>query len=240
LDTLLNKRNPDALRLNAAQRILAEQIKCPIHRGRWNLVKDELQRLAKQNGRSRNFELQELARVSLFDAIEALIGVDFRSQSSFDSQISADYRAIWRRINDSLTELLTGPGWREKEAARPRVRRKKGTARVQVKPSAKPKKRPILDITVSAEDLQIESETAYEAIEQRQRLKTLLIERLSLVAGKKPEYIERLIAKKSIDDIKTLASELKIQRTEMYRKVITPIREEFQNSTNRSFTNDCH
>jgi hypothetical protein len=240
LEALLNKRNSDAFRLNAAQRILTEQIKRPIHPGRWNFVKDELDRLAKQNGCSRNFELQELAKADLFDAIETLIGIDFRSHSSFDLQISADYREIWRRLNDSLTELLAGPGWREKEAARPRLRRKKGTAPARVELTAKPKKQPILDTTVSAEALHIEPETDYEAIEEQQKLKTLLIERLSLVAGKKPEHIERLVAKKSIDDIKTLASELKIERTEMYRKVITPIREEFQKSKNRSSTNDCH
>ena len=54
LDILLNKRNLDVPRLQAAQRILAEQIKRPIHRGRWNFVKDELDRLAKQKGRSRD------------------------------------------------------------------------------------------------------------------------------------------------------------------------------------------
>ena len=62
LDILLNKRNPDVPRLQAAQRILAEQIKRPIHPRRWNFVKDELDRLAKQNGRSRDLELQELAK----------------------------------------------------------------------------------------------------------------------------------------------------------------------------------
>jgi hypothetical protein len=240
LDILLNKRNPDAPRLKATQRILTEQIKRPVHRGRWNFVKTELDRLAKQDGRSRDLELQELAKATLFDAIETLIDVNFRSQSSFDAQISADYRAIWRQLNDLLTELLAGPGWREKEAARPRFRRKKGTARARVELTAKPKKRPIVDTTLSAEALHIESETRYEAIVEQQKLKTVLIERLSLIAGKKPEDIERLIAKKSIDDIKTLASELKSERTKMYRKVITPIREEFQNSKNRSSTNDYH
>jgi hypothetical protein len=126
LDILLNKRNPDAPRLQAAERILAEQIKRPIHRGRWNFVKDELDHLAKQHGRSRDLELQELAKDSLYDAIEILVGVDFRSQSSFDSQILADYGIIQRRLNDSLTELLAGPGWREKEGPRPRDPENKG------------------------------------------------------------------------------------------------------------------
>ena len=240
LDIVRYKRNPDVARLQGAQRILTEQIKRPIHPGRWNFVKDELERLAKQNGCSRDLELQELAKADLFDAIETLIGVDFRSQASFDSQISADYRKIWGRLNDSLTELLAGPGWREKEAARPRLRRKKGTAPARVELTAKPKKRPIIDTTFSPEELHIESETDFEVMGEQKTLKTRLIESLSSFTGKKPEHIERLIAKKSIDDIKTLASELKIERTEMYRKVITPIREEFRKSKNRSFTNDCH
>lgn len=240
LDVLLNKRNPDAIRLRAARRILEEQIKRPIHPGRWNLVKDELDRLAKQNGRSRDLELQELAKASLFDAIEALVGLNFRSQSSFDSQISADYRKIWRQLNDLLTELLAGPRWREKEGARPRMRRKKGTAPVEITITAQPKKRPILDTTLSAEELHIESETDYEAIEERQKLKTLLIDRLSLIAGKKPEYIERLFAKKRITDIKTLATELKIERTEMYRKIIKPIRKSSRTATTNPPTDDSH
>jgi hypothetical protein len=240
LDILLNKRNPDAPRLQAAQRILAEQIKRPIHRGRWNFVKDELDHLAKQHGRSRDLELQELAKDSLYDAIEILVGVDFRSQSSFDSQILADYGIVQRRLNDSLTELLAGPGWREKEGPRPRIRRTKGTAPVKIEITAQPRKRPILDITLSPEELHIEFETESEAIAERQKVKELVIERLSLFKGKKPEYIERLIATKSISDIKTLATELKTERTKMYRKVIKPLQEEFKTSKNRSSTDDSH
>ena len=145
----------------------------------------------------------------------------------FDSQISADYRAIWRRLNDLLTELLAGPGWREKEGLRPKIRRKKGTQAVEVKITAQPQKRPILDTTLSPEDLHIDSA---EGIVERQKLKTLLIESLALIKGKKPEYIERLIAKKKITDIKTLATELKIDRREMYRKIIEPIRNKLQDA----------
>jgi hypothetical protein len=184
-------------------------------------------------------ELQELAKASLFGAIEALVGLNFRSQSSFDSQISADYRKIWRQLNDLLTELLAGPGWREKEGPRPRIRRKKGTAPVEITITAQPKKRPILDTTLSAEELHIEAETDSEPIEERQKLKTLLIERLSLIAGKKPEYIERLFAKKRITDIKTLATELKIERTEMYRKIIKPIRKSSRTAATNPQTDDC-
>lgn len=240
LDILLNKRNPYAPRLQAAQRILAEQIKRPVHPGRWNFVKDELDRLAKQNGRSRGFELQELAKADLFDAIETLIGVDFRSQSSFDSQISADYGIVRRRLNDSLTELLAGPGWREKEGPRPRIRRKKGLAPVKVKITAQPKKRPILDTTLSPEELRINSETDSEVIAERQKVKKLLIERLSLFKGKKPEYIERLIAKKKITDIQTLATKLRIDRREMYRKIIEPIRDKSKSLTTDLPTDDSH
>jgi hypothetical protein len=240
LDILLNKRNPAAPRLQAAQRILAEQINRPVHRARWKFVKDELDRLAKQNGRSRDLELQELAKDCLFIAIETLIGVNFKSQSSFDSQISADYGIVRRRLNDSLTELLAGPGWREKESPRPRIRRKKGTAPVKVEITAQPKKQPILDTTPSREELRIESETDSEAIAERQKLKTLLIDSLSLITGKKPEYIERLIAKKKITEIKKLAAELKIERTEMYRKVIKPIRKSSRTVNTEPPTDDCH
>jgi hypothetical protein len=185
-------------------------------------------------------ELQELAKASLFDAIETLVGVNFRSQFSFDMQISADYRAIWRRLNDLLTELLAGPGWREKEPERPRVQRKKGTAPVKVEITAQPKKRPILDITLSPEALHIDSEIESEGIVERKKLKKLVIEKLSLIAGKKPEYIQRLIAKKRITDIKTLATELKIERTEMYRKIIKPIRKSSRTAATNPHMDDCH
>jgi hypothetical protein len=59
---------------------------------------------------ARELELQELAKASLFEAIEALGDVRLASRASFGSQISTDYKAVWRRLNDSLTELLAGPG----------------------------------------------------------------------------------------------------------------------------------
>jgi len=71
-------------------------------------------------------------------------------------------------------------------------------------------------------------------------VKELVIEKLALLKNKKPEYIEGLIAKKSIRDIKTLASELKTERTKMYRKVIKPLQEKFKTSKNRSSTPDSH
>ena len=71
-------------------------------------------------------------------------------------------------------------------------------------------------------------------------MKKLLIERLSLFKGKKPEYIERLIAKKKITDIQTLATKLRIDRREMYRKIIEPIRDKSKSLTTDLPTDDSH
>jgi hypothetical protein len=233
LDILFNKRHPDEIRLKAAQRILLEQIKRPIHPGRWHLVKKELDRLAKSRKRSRGSELQELAKASLFEAIEALLDVDLVSDASFDSQISTDYRAVWSRLNDSLTELLAGPGWREKQGPRQKIRREKGKKPVKVEITAQPEEQPtfvdsaaVADTNMSPEKLYLDSETALE----RERYNNLMLEALSSLTGKKPEHIKQLIAKRDLTDIKTLARELKLERTKLYREIIEPIRNESRNT----------
>ncbi len=143
------------------------------------------------------WSFQELAKGCLFEAIEVLVNVDFRSESSFDPQISADYKRIWGRLNDSLTELLAGPGWRERKSPRPRVLRKEGSRPVEVEITAAPTKETHSDdpdkiATLSSEERVAEKQTR----EAREKLEALMIEKLSLGAGKKPEYIEKLIATK--------------------------------------------
>jgi len=67
----------------------------------------------------------------------------------------ADAPRLIGRLNDSLTELLAGPEWRETEAARLRFRKKRNCA-VKVEITAQPKKRPIVGTTQSPEELHID------------------------------------------------------------------------------------
>src|SRR5262249_31796702 len=155
---------------------------------------------------------------SLFEAIEALVDANFRSGSSFDSQISTDYGAVWGRLNDSLTELLAGPGWREKESPRPKVRSKKGSPPTKVDITAEPRKQPrsgdstnIADEARSLEELFVDA----KKLEDREELRERVIKKLSLMAHKKPDYIKQLIAKREISDIMALANKLRLDRTRL-------------------------
>jgi hypothetical protein len=237
LDIVLNKRHPDSARLKAAERILAEQIKRPIHPARWRFVKIELVRLAKNRGRGRESHLNELARAGLFDAIEALTGIKLKSTSSFHSQVSTDYQAVRRRLNDSLTELLAGPGWRQKEKTH---KKKKAvshdadaakTEKVEATgPTAQPRQAIIDDPTyISDETFHPEQLVAdVQVRRERQKLLELVIQKLSSMSGKKPEDIARLLARGKLDDIKSLSRKLKIERTSLYRELFKPIREQAQ------------
>jgi hypothetical protein len=63
-----------------------------------------------------------------------------------------------------------------------------------------------------------------ECEKQRAAFYEQLIQRIALVTGKSPNVVAKIIEKKRLDTIASLAEGFKIEHTKFYRKVINPIK----------------
>jgi hypothetical protein len=143
LNILSDPHQPQHRWIKAAQLILKQAIRRPIHRARWQFVKDELQRLAELHRRSKKTERDEHFIGALFDAADRVVQEGREHAGNFTAQIGEDKHAVWSLLNDILTEDLAGPGWREKE--QPRKRKSPSKEGPEFTASPAPPRRPATD-----------------------------------------------------------------------------------------------
>jgi len=198
---VLSTVRPDAERLGAAKRV-ARRVGPPIYSARWSKVKPDLYRQANEHGRTPREELEDLTLNSIFQAIEAI-------GTYCPGEEQKAYHALWKQLNNILTEDLAGPGWRQKG--------KENEWQEEELAASKPLVRDVL--------------LEREATKQRQERNKHFFQRLSLLSRKSVQEIRELIDTRKISDIRSLADTLGIERTKFYRQIVKPSRKKSPDGT---------